>query len=562
MQERIGIDIDALIELLYNSNIALDAMEIADILWLTRYYQYDKKPLYRYHEADATPPPLQERSIQNPPSHSEPNPPTPPPKEKKNEDNGYDRENRLELSNKSHKESIDIARPSYFDNASYISKYLLHFRDKVPSRRRFDFDEVRSVEYYAQTRLAYPFFKPQKTKRFRLYCIIDNSDKMKIWQELMDEYISILKNAIVFKDIEIIYYNSDNDKWSRDKQGHRGFDYKSISNYYNEKLIFVLSDMMGKAWYDGGVLETLYTLNQTIPLFMIQMLPYRKWRTTRLAKASITSLDTLYPYPLAHSYQSGIDDMFGDEEMGEAKASLPRLFKLPLVYCELEYLPVIGACLQGLPNNQIDGAVIELSKSSPPSLHTLSPQEQIKYFFATSSVEARELLIKFATLPLNLAIMKMVLGNQKNIYLAEVLNSGLLHKKGELYHFENEVQERLLRYMGKKERLEILYSNSDYIQKALGTKFSFKALLAGEADLEELQNEEWDEGSELFAFIACKTLKSLGGEYAKRAGCYKPPPPPPPPPPSSPQPNPSSWVQTKEIMKNLSTRSLSTMILR
>jgi|GEM_PF-906385 len=519
-----GINIDDIIkelqsiELNDSDNRQLNAMEIADILWLTRYYQFDKtKSHYKPKSKSIKDKRPQEPKPKDTPPKDKPKPP--PPKKEETSKSPTDTQAKLELSGTSmHPQStIDIPRDSYLDNARNIAKYLRHFKQKVPSRRRTIFDEDKTVEHIAHTALAYPFFKPQKTKRFRLYLLIDDSSKMEIWQEIIDEYTKLLSNAIVFREVITIYFDADKtpSQWYRNKKNKSSFHYKSITNYHQDKLIFVLSDMVAPAWYKGDILTILNELYKSIPLYMIQLLPYRKWHTTRLSKAPITKLRTSYPYPTHQSYQSDMDRIV--QQLGG------DVFKLPLAYLDLEYLRVIGASLQAKKDNQIDGAMLQWQSMPPQMLKKRSPLEELEYFLSASSQKAQTLLKSFAAVPLNMPIMRMVqkntIGDSFTIYLAEVLNSGLLHEKDTFYYLHEDVQDRLLKYLTKKERLTILYQNADYIQGILHSKYSFKALLAGTMSVEEF--DKLEDNDRLFAVIACKVLQTLGKEYALKAGCIQ-----------------------------------------
>ena len=98
--------------------------------------------------------------------------------------------------------------------------------------------------------------------------------------------------------------------------------------------------------------------------------------------------------------------------------------------------------------------------------------------------------------------------------------STLLEKNGEIFEFKTidneDIGEIFLKLLGREKALEILYENSDYIEENLHTNFSFKALLAGDIDLDDINVEGNDK---VFASIACKVLQRLGGDYATRAGC-------------------------------------------
>ena len=297
------------------------------------------------------------------------------------------------------------------------------------------------------------------------------------------------------------------------------FSAKEISNFYDTKLIFVLSDMFSASWKSGDAFEVFSKLYESIPTFVVQMLPHRLWRTTVLGSFSVTSLSTDKRYATKNDFNSQLDYIL--ESLKENKNDR---YKLPIVNFELSYLRVISNTLQAKDGNSIDGAIIDF-KSLDEKFgiqEKLTSNEQVDIFFTNASFQAQELMKAFSSVPLNLAIMRMiqekVIDESSNIYLAEVLNSKLLVKKGDFYEFvDDEVFSQVFKLFGRKQALEIAYNNSDYIQENLNARFGFKALLAGEIDLEDIDFEKNSE--KVFASVSCKVLKHLGAEYAKKVGC-------------------------------------------
>ncbi|HHD73096.1 MAG TPA: hypothetical protein ENL02_04250, partial [Epsilonproteobacteria bacterium] len=282
--------------------------------------------------------------------------------------------------------------------------------------------------------------------------------------------------------------------------------------------------MRSASWRRGDTLEVLTRLYRTTPLFIVQVLPYRLWRGTLLRQASITTLSTSQAYPLNKNYNSEIDYLLKSPVLSDADN-----LKLPLINLDLSYLKIAGKSLQAKEGNRIDGAVFDIKHYKSDEVSTehsrLNSQERIERFFANASPGAQELLISLSAVPLNFPIMRMiqekVLGDTSNIYLAEVLNSNLLLKQSEMYEFvdtddEEGIRDILLKLLGREKALDILYKNSEYIEDNLNTQFSFKAMLLGDVDLEKIDFEPNDL---IFASISCRILKSLGRDYAKRAGC-------------------------------------------
>ena len=516
-----GIDIDSFLDLSQLSS--LDAIEFCEVLWLAKYMKTNRE-LYSPQNNDK-----KRQTSEHKPSKNNPLPTnqneTMSKAEVKTTYNEDVNEQNIPLkidNNASNYDRVAIHHKGYFDDTGQLSTYLIDFRQKILSRKRDILDEEKTVDNFIQTNIFLPFFKSKKQKKYELYIFIDKSDSMNIWEEMVGVYRKLLQNSGVFKATRIVYFNTTKSKtyFYRDKLETKSFSPKEIINYHNNKIIFILTDMLSEAWKQGDALKKFVNLNKSIPLFLIQMLPYRLWRSTLLQKASITTFNATLPYPKSKNYQSEVDFLLDED-------SDMQSFKLPIIDFNLAYLKKIGKVLKAKENNYIDGAIFDKVENlfiEYKEEKYLSAQDHIDIFFANASQKARELAISFSAVPLNLPIMRMiqekVLDENNNLYIAEVLNSTLLEKNGEIFEFKTidgeDIGEIFLKLLGREKALEILYENSDYIEENLHTNFSFKALLAGDIDLDDINIEGNDK---IFASIACKVLQRLGKDYAKKAGC-------------------------------------------
>lgn len=517
-----NLDIVSFIDLLEPSN--LDTTELSDILWLAKYMKTDNR--YYIPEEKVKEPPQQDEidKKESKPKEETKNPVS---KEKQTRTIEESSDDNVSLSvnnnNQETSKAINIAHKGYFDDSQKISRYLIDFKDISFSKRKKLFDEMKTINYKADTGILNPFFKAKKQKLYTLYIFIDYSSSMKVWKEMISEYSKLLSNSGIFKSIKHVYINSHNDKtiFYKDKKFNKVFSPKEITNFHNNKLIFVLTDMLSKGWRNGDTLEVFAKLYKSIPLYVVQMLPYRLWRTSALKKASITTFNSTQRYPVGDSYNSEIDYLLKSLDINGSEN-----LKLPIVSFDLAYLKVIGKTLRAKEDNKIDGAVFNLEniQENEPTTKTktLSGQEKVEYFFANASPKAQELAKCLSAVQFNLPIMRMiqekVLKESSNIYIAEVINSGLVNSSTNILEFNDDVCDVLYKLLGRERALEIAYKNSDYIQENLGAKFGFKAYLSGEVDLEHIDLSKNDKK---FASISCRILKSMGGEYAKLAGCVR-----------------------------------------
>ena len=519
-----NLDIDSFIELLGTSE--LNSIELSEILWLAKYLK-TKNTLYKPQKE-------LEKNIEEPKDNHKKS--TVQKETKTQEDKKPEKITIKEkitnqtiplMANKDKRNynTLNIHYKSYFRDIQKLPEYLHTFKEKKESRKKNIFHQDKTVEYIAKTDIIMPIFQAKKEKRYTLYIFIDYGKSMQVWQDMCEVYQKIIGNSGIFKSIKVIYMNSNEKESSfyRDKQKKYSFNYRELDNCRQDKLIFILTDMRSTSWQGGNVLSILKKLYKSIPLFIIQVLPYRLWRTTTLRKSTITTLHTEKKYPTKDSYSSNIDYLL--ESIDDLDSS--SILKLPLVNFDLSHLKTVGEVLSAKKGNRIDGAIFDLNDKTQQKrkkTNPLSQQERVNRFFANSSPKAQQLLISLSAVPLNLPIMKMIqekiLGEQSNIYIAEILNSNFISQKDELFEFDSpKIRNILLGYLGREKAFDILYKNSEYIEESLGTKnFSFKALLADNINLEEV---EFDTNDRVFASISCQVLMQLGHEYAKKAGCFK-----------------------------------------
>jgi len=513
----LGLNVDAFLNL--SELETLDTIELCDILWLSKYMKTDKKYYKENTNTEATNKKTQSK-------HKKEVPPLESTKETtKTQPSSIEIEENKDIglsASTDHnfgKSSYFVLHKGYFENSNKLSYYLRGFNKKVASKRKRILNEVKTVDYIANTHVTKVFFQPKKVKKYELYLTIDIGNSMKPWEEMIITYSQLLVNSGTFRSVKKIYIDTDSKKcvFYRDKNKLNNFSLKEIGNLSNNKLFFVLSDMESKAWREGDAFETFFDLFKKVSLFMVQMLPYRLWKSTALDRASLTKLKTKEDYSLNGNYISELDGM-----LNRLDNTSSRYIKLPIALFELESLKVIGNTLQNKHDNTIDGAIINLNHiMKGKKKQKIDVLVEIDNFFVNASREAQKLMVSFAAVPLNIPIMRMiqekVIKDTKNIYLAEVLNSKLLIKEGNFFKFINdEVHDEIFKMLGRESALEIAYSNSDYIQENLNAKFGFKALLAGEVDLD---NIDFSKNEKIFASISCKILKSLGAEYAKKSGC-------------------------------------------
>ena len=371
---------------------SLDTTELSDILWLAKYMKTDKRYYITKEKLKESPDYNEIDKKDTTPKEEMTNPVS---NEKQIETIEESNENNIPLyvnnKNQETNRAINISHKGYFDDSNQISKYLIDFKGKTLSKRKKLFDEITTINYKANTGILNQFFKAKKQKQYTLYLFIDYSSSMNVWKEMINEYSKLLSGGI-FKSVKHVYINSDSSKilFYKDKKLNKLFSPKEITNFHNDKLIFVLTDMFSNGWKNGDALKIVAKICKSIPMYIVQMLPYRLWRTTALKKASITTFNSIHHYPIGDSYNSEIDYLL--KSLG---TNSQENIKLPIVSFNLAYLKVIGKTLKAKEDNKIDGAIFNLENIQSDELITetkiLTGQEKVEYFFANASPKAQEL---------------------------------------------------------------------------------------------------------------------------------------------------------------------------
>ncbi len=114
--------------------------------------------------------------------------------------NNYQEENALPLRTPS-------VRKLYKDNNLIYS--FRHFKQKIISTKQKILDEEKIAEYIIKTNSFKPFYKKSYEKRFNILFIVDISENMKIWENLIDNFIKDVRNYHIFKNVSVHYIFTD-----------------------------------------------------------------------------------------------------------------------------------------------------------------------------------------------------------------------------------------------------------------------------------------------------------------------------------------------------------------
>ncbi|CAA6819363.1 MAG: Unknown protein [uncultured Sulfurovum sp.] len=205
----IGLDVEAFLGL--SELEELEALELCDTLWLAKYMKTDNQ--YYVEEEN-------KKEIEKPKSTSTEQKDNvkdsqkQTPSKKTNIDIEEDENVALSLGNieTTKQKSFYVPHKGYFDNTTQLSSYLRGFKEKVDSRHKTLFNEEKTVDYIASTKISTVFLEAKKEKKYELYLVIDSSDSMVLWREMVDSYANLLVNSGVFRSVKRVYIDTKSEE--------------------------------------------------------------------------------------------------------------------------------------------------------------------------------------------------------------------------------------------------------------------------------------------------------------------------------------------------------------
>lgn len=187
-----ALDVEAL--LAFTELNKLEAMELCDTLWLARYMKTENQHYQvKENKEIKTQQPSSIPSTKNTSNENEESNKAP-----LVESQEIEEDENMALSmgqvKSSEQQSFYVSHKGYFENRTKLSMYLRDFKEKIDSRNNMVFNEEKTVDYIASTGVSHVFVEPKKEKRYQLYVVIDKSDSMILWSEMVEEYSNLLLN--------------------------------------------------------------------------------------------------------------------------------------------------------------------------------------------------------------------------------------------------------------------------------------------------------------------------------------------------------------------------------
>lgn len=401
---------------------------------------------------------------------------------------------------------------------------------RMPSRHMLELDEAATVQRIADAGIWLPALRPLPEPWFEADLVLDQVPSMGLWRRSAEELANLLASHHAFRAVRTwnlsfsgagqpLLYSGLSPAGGRAPRR-----VNELTDPEGRRLILLISNGVAAHWRDGRVARLVAVWGCHNPVSLIHVLPEHLWPRTGLGEA--VSVQLRAPAPgLANARLQYVAPRFRRGRHDPV---------LPVLTLEPESL-LAWAILTGKGHGaQVPGYLLEIEPPAPPpsaegAAAPLSGEQRVARFQATASPTALRLAgLLAAAAPLNLHVARLIqnalLPDSRQLHLAEVFLSGLLHRvdpeSADLhpddvrYEFYEGVRERLRNVAPVSDTVQVLQVVSSYISERLGGPGDFRAFLAALSDGDLAA----DETRRPFASVAARVLASLGGAYADLAG--------------------------------------------
>ncbi|MEV0676149.1 FxSxx-COOH system tetratricopeptide repeat protein [Actinosynnema sp. NPDC050436] len=348
----------------------------------------------------------------------------------------------------------------------WIARALRPLMRGTPSPRDEELDEEATAVRAAQDRLWVPECRPTYWHPLEVVLVVDQAGLMPVWQQTTREFRDLLARQGAFRDVRL--YHADFSvrtpaelvlrPETADRAGARPLGWHRLVDPTGRRLVLVMTDAVGEAWYSGAAERVLWHWGQRMPVAVVHMLDQRLWHWGGLATRRVR---LSAPAPGAANAQLRIRPAepgfaFPDSAAGGAT---------PVPVLELSGDWFAGwARLLGVPGAawvETTAAMAHPVDGDPPPEPPEVAEEaggsaraRVLGFRTVASAAAFQLAGLLAAAPLDLPTMKLVqrvlLPKTGLSVLAEVLLGGLMTRSDDdgppdvFYDFHVGVREELL----------------------------------------------------------------------------------------------------------------------
>jgi len=491
--------------------------DIADILWLSRYTGFsssktdDKEEEQPIGEGEIILPKPEEKNIKIKQIEQTKDRKKTPEIEVHTPQNEIKSKSKLKRSAKAFQAPKKLALPHYRE----WEKAFKFINFKTNSNRKYEFDEEKTVEYIANTKIFDLKFKKVQEKKYSLTIIIDQYKTMQIWSELIKLFTQMVHTFGVFNQISIYYWdtNSKVAKLYYDKALKQKTDDKSVIIDNNQNLVWILSDCLAPSWKSADSFKKIEKWSKYSLTSIIQMFPKRMWMGTMLYKGKHTRLSSKNFSSLNHQ-------LISNSIISEDRDSL----KIPIVSFDAFALQAWAKVVINREKNSISGVIfddLDFEEIQTPKSSEISIEKRMDRFSQQTSPTAQKLAFYMSVLPVDFQVVRILQENElpssNQSHVAELFLGGLIERiekdGGIKYEFYPKVRKELNQNISADESIEILRKMSDFLSTNLGIGFDIKALISDPSGVFKGDIALSDE-SIAYAKLVSEVLHRAGGLYA------------------------------------------------
>jgi tetratricopeptide (TPR) repeat protein len=482
------MDVAGFIDLLTRSGLDVTPVEVAEAIWLARY---------------ATPP--------GPQTRTEPQRRTPPRPEPADADQAGSlgipgtATDRLPVYLPSPPAagytsltgagvSVPVPASTALPGSLALMRALRALKLSAPDIRRRTLDETATVDATARSGALMPVLRAGSERRFSLALVVDTGPAMAVWAKLEAELLVALQRLAAFRDLQRWYLHTDRGRVLGVSHSARGnpasHDPAELLDPAGKRVILVLTDGAGSAWYSGAMGRTLRLWGTAGAVGILQPLPQQLWQRTALNPVRGRLTATRQAAPNAELEFTPHGRAARWTRLVEAAKSADELpVTVPVLEIEPDWLRG-WARLVAAGNGATLDCAVTLALADPPAEYAAPVSESadataedlVRHFIEQASPEAQRLASYLAATPLSLPVMRHVqramLPASRPSHLAEVLLGGLIATRSVSgdpdesrrwrYEFAPGVRDLLLSGLGRTDARRVLTTVSRELNARFG----------------------------------------------------------------------------------------------
>ncbi|MEV3906625.1 TIR-like protein FxsC [Streptomyces canus] len=168
-----------------------------------------------------------------------------------------------------------------------VTRALRPWKRPWPRGRRSALDVAATVDGYARSGELIPVFRPAPERWFGLVLVVDRSPAMRVWQDLVEDFTSLLDRLGAFRTLQVRELGFGPEGLElRDRLGRlTGPDEPRSPDA--RRLVVVVSDCAAPGWREPEVWRRIRAWSLTTPVALLNPLPPKLWRRTALDLPSV-----------------------------------------------------------------------------------------------------------------------------------------------------------------------------------------------------------------------------------------------------------------------------------